>query len=178
VIILQLAAIKTRLDVATASDVTTFFPAGRPDIPVWLGETDNSVSKSWENRATARTSQGQGLVSVYTELLRTAFIHTQCQHLAGVLNTVADDISQNDLSLSSSDRCLQLFRKHPSIASLDYFLPSPELLQLLSGQLYCRRSLAPCAFSQQYWDDSFPPAALLLVLCPYEVAGQFTARGG
>jgi hypothetical protein len=145
VIILQLAAIKTRLDSATPLDCATFFPSGHPDIPVWLGETDNTVSKSWESRATARSSQGQGLVSVYAELLRNSLIHTQCQHLAGVLNTVADDISRNDFSLSSSDRLAQLCLKHPLIGSLDYFLPSPELLQLLTWQLYSKRSLGPCA---------------------------------
>jgi hypothetical protein len=145
VIILQLAAIKTRLDGATSNEVATFFPSGRPDIPVWLGETDNSVSKSWENRATARTSQGQGLVSIYAKLVRTSLIHTQCQHLAGVLNTVvADDISRNNFSLSSTDRTTQLFWKHPSLASLDYFLPSPKLLQLLTLWLFSRRSPAPC----------------------------------
>jgi hypothetical protein len=63
VIILQLAAIKTRLDSATPLDCATFFPSGRPDIPVGLGETDNTVSKSWESHATARSSQGLGLVS-------------------------------------------------------------------------------------------------------------------
>jgi hypothetical protein len=145
VIILQLAAIKARLDGASAQDILTYFPSGRPDIPVWLGETDNTVSKSWENRATSRTSQGQGLVSVYSELLRTSHVHTQCQHLAGVLNTVADDISRNDFSLSSPHRCSQLFLKHPSMASLDYFLPSPGLLLLLTSQLFSKRSLAPCA---------------------------------
>jgi hypothetical protein len=144
IIILQLAAIKARLDNATNQESTGFFPLGRPDIPVWLGETDNTVALSWENRATARTSQGQGLVSVYAELLRTSFIHTQCKHLSGILNTVADDISRNDFSLSGPDRCLQLFRKHPSLGSLDYFQPSPELLQLLTSRLYSKPSLAPC----------------------------------
>jgi hypothetical protein len=141
VIILQLAAIKTRIG---ASDVANYFPDGVPNIPVWLGETDNTVSASWENRAAARSSQGQGLVAIYAELLRTSFIHTQCRHLAGVLNVVADDISHNDFSLSSSPRCSQLFWKHPSLASLDYFLPSPELLQLLTSQLFSRHSLGPC----------------------------------
>ena len=145
VIILQLAAITTRLATASAQQILTYFPHGRPDIPVWLGETDNTVAKSWENRATASTSQGQGLVSVYAELLRTSHLHTQCKHLAGALNIVADDISRNDFSLSSSDRCSQLFRKHPSLGSLDYFQPSPALLQLLTSQLFSKHSLGPCA---------------------------------
>jgi hypothetical protein len=145
VIILQLAAIRTRLDTMSPKEALTHFPNGRPDIPVWLGETDNTVSASWENRATARSSQGQGLVSVYAELLKTSFVHTQCKHLAGVLNTVADDISRNNFCLPPSERCSQLFRKHPLLASLDYFQPSPELLRLLTLRLFSRCSQAPCA---------------------------------
>ena len=144
VVILQLAAIHVRLDTMAVAETHTYFPNGRPDIPVWLGETDNSVSKSWENRATASTSQGQGLVSVYAELLRTTQVHTQCEHLAGVLNVVADDISRNDFSLSSHARCVKLFRKHPSLASLDYFVPSPGLVQLLTLRLYSRHTPVPC----------------------------------
>ncbi|MGL5812230.1 MAG: hypothetical protein ACRCYW_02690, partial [Aeromonas sp.] len=87
ILILQLAAIHTRLSTSSHLEALTFFPSGVPDIPVWRGETDNTVSMSWENRATARTSQNQALVSVYSELLRTSLVHTQCTHLAGVLNT-------------------------------------------------------------------------------------------
>jgi hypothetical protein len=92
----------------------------------------------------ARSSHGQSLVSVYAELLRTSLIHTRCDYLAGDLNTVVDDISWNDFSLPSPTRCLQLFQKHPSLASLDYFLPSPELLQLLTLLLFSKHSLGPC----------------------------------
>lgn len=144
VIILQLAAIRTRLETMTPHTTALYFPNGRPDIPVWLGETDNTVSKSWENRATARTSQGQGLVSVYAELLRTSRVHSQCQHLAGILNLIADDISRNDFSLSFSSRCAKLFQKHPAIEHLDYFLPSPTLLQLLTLRLYSKHNPVPC----------------------------------
>lgn len=144
VVILQLAAIHVRLDTMSQEDQAFCFPEGRPDIPVWLGETDNTVSLSWENRATARTSQGQGLVSVYAELLRTTRVHTRCQHLAGVLNVVADDISRNDFSLSFPDRAAKLFRIHPSVASLDFFLPSPELIQLLTLRLSSKLNPVPC----------------------------------
>jgi hypothetical protein len=144
VVILQLAAICARLSTATPEDCLTFFPNGTPDIPVWLAETDNTAAKSWANRATAKTSQNQGLVSIFAELLRKHRLHTQCSHVAGVLNTVADDISRNDFSLSPSARCSQLFRRHPLLASLDYFQPSPELSQLLTSRLSSRPSLGPC----------------------------------
>jgi hypothetical protein len=102
------------------------------------------VSKSWENRATARTAQGQGLVSVYAELLRSSQVHTQCEHLAGVLNTVADDISRNNFLLPLDKRIAQLFLKHPLLKSLDYFLPSPELLLLLTSRLFSKYNPVPC----------------------------------
>jgi hypothetical protein len=145
VVILQFAAVKARLEDRTASSAALpCFPDRMPDIPVWLGRTDNTVSASWENRATSRSPQGQSLVSVYAELLRTSRIHTRCDHIDGIINTVADDISRNDFSLPSPLRCSQLFQKHPLLASLDYFLPSPELLQLLTSRLYSRHSLGPC----------------------------------
>ena len=149
VVILQLAAIQVRLITMTPSQEQLFFPHGRPQIPVWFGETDNTVSCSWENRASARTSQGQGLVGVYAELLRTSHVHTQCKHLAGVDNVVADDISRNDFTLDSSLRCQQLFQKHPCLGSFDYFLPSPELVHLLTLRLYSGPMVDPCVLPKE-----------------------------
>ena len=143
VVILQLAAINVRLAGLKPGSVSVYFPSGMPTIPVWHGETDNTTSKSWENRATAKTSSGQGLVSVYAELLRVSNVHTKCDHLAGELNVVADDISRNDFSLDSPARCAQLFQTHPFLGSLDYFIPSPDLLQLLTLRLYSRHTPVP-----------------------------------
>ena len=143
VVILQLAAVRVRLTTSTADQLLRFFPNGVPDIPVWYGETDNTVSKSWENRATARSPQAQGLVSVYAELLRTSNVHTQCEHLAGELNKVADDISRNDFSRPLPFRADQLYLKHPSLRHYSYFQPSPELLQLLTSRLYSAPSPVP-----------------------------------
>jgi len=102
VVILQLAAVLTRLEDCDAgiSDPAVYFPAGIPNIPVWLVEPDNMVSVVWEWKATSASLQGQGLVSVYAKLLRRRHIQTRCEHLAGTLNIVADDISRNDFSLS------------------------------------------------------------------------------
>ena len=144
VVILQLAAVLTRIWDLPVGERSIYFPNGRPHIPVWLGETDNTVSKSWENRATAKTSQGQGLVAIYSEMLRTRTVHTMCDHLAGSLNDVADAISRNDFSLSLSARTAQLFQKHPTLRSCDYFLPSPELLQLVTLRLFSKRNPVPC----------------------------------
>jgi hypothetical protein len=147
VVVLQLAAIITRFELLDEDPSTShlYFPEGLPNIPVWLGEADNTVSCSWETRATARTAQGQGLVSAYAELLRRRDIHTCCRHLAGKLNDVADDISRNDFSLSFPMRTVQLFKVHPTLATLDYFQPTPELLQLLTSRLFSRHTQVPCA---------------------------------
>ena len=149
VVILQLAAIRVRLETLTPKEETLYFPSGRPHIPVWYGETDNTVSCAWENRATARTPQGQGLVGVYAELLRTSHVHTQCKHLAGVDNIVADDISRNDFSLTSSSRCRQLFLKHPELEHFDYFLPAPDFVQLLMSRLYSGPTVDPCVLPME-----------------------------
>ena len=139
VIILQLAAVITRL--RFDQDSSRFFLSGVvPTIPVWHGETDNSASKSWENKVTTKSSQGQSLLLIYSELLRVGRIHTQCSHLAGESNIIADAISRNTFSLPPSVRWPQLFQKHPCLATCDFFLPSLEL-QLQITSLLCSRSL-------------------------------------
>ena len=164
VVVLQLAAIKVRLGSLTDQQAAKYFPNGRPDIPVWFGETDNSVSKSWANRATSGSSQGQGLVTVYSELLRTTLVNVECEHLAGKLNLVADDISRNDFSLPASCRISQLFQKHSLLESLDYFLPSQELLQLLTSRLFSRRTPEPCVLPMHL--GRFVPAGSTISFLP------------
>jgi hypothetical protein len=144
VLILQLAAINTRCRDMPPAIATRLFPLGLPDIPVWLGRTDNMVSKSWESKASATGRQGQSLLSVYSELLRTTRVATQCTHVSGVTNIVADDISRNDFSSPFQLRRQQLFATHPSLTCLDYFLPSPALIQLLTSKLYSAPAPIPC----------------------------------
>ena len=80
-------------------------------------------------------------MAVYAELLRTTHIHTRCDHLAGVENIIADDISRNDFSLPYSARREQLLQRHPSLRPLDYFLPSQELIRLLESCLFLELEL-------------------------------------
>jgi len=146
VVILQLAVVLTRLEDCDAgiSDPAVYFPAGIPDIPVWLVESDNMVSVIWEQTTTSASLQGQGLVSVYAKLLRRRHIQTRCEHLAGTLNVVADDISRNDFSLSFPARIDKLYKVHPTLSTLDFFQPSPELLQVLTLRLFSRLNPVPC----------------------------------
>ena len=143
-LVLQFVAVKVRFQSSKPEDLVSYLERTTiPSIPVWLGETDNTTSKSWENRATARTPQGQGIVAVYSELLRTTQIHTICEHVKGVDNVVADDISRVNFSLPPSVRWPQLFARHPFLGTYDYFQPSPELLQLLTSQLFSKSKLVP-----------------------------------
>ena len=141
VIILQLAAIRVRLSEPGVGP--TYFNGARPHIPVWLGETDNTVSDSWATRVSSRGVQGQGLTRVYAELLRTTRVHTTTRHLAGKLNVVADDISRNDFSLSPRARVQRIRALHPSLEHYEYFLPSPELGRHLFSHLFSGPSTEP-----------------------------------
>lgn len=143
-LIIMLAAVKERLLALPLHVQQTCFPKRIPTIPVWLGYTDNTVSKSWEAKATAKSKRGQSLIGIYSSLLRDTNIHTVSKHIKGVDNIVADDISRNDFSLSLPSRFAQLFAKHPSLVSFDYFLPSPSFLQLLTSRLYCEPNPTPC----------------------------------
>jgi hypothetical protein len=136
IVILQLVAVKVRLNTLPQHLAELVFPNGVPYIPVWHGLTDNTVSKSWESKATAKSPQGQALVGIYSQLLKETRLHTVCSHIAGVANTVADDISQSNFALSYRPRSEQLFQKNPFLKSYDYFLPSAELLHLLHSKLF------------------------------------------
>jgi len=146
VVIIQFAAVITRLEDCDQglSDYSAYFPNGPPNIPVRLVESNNMVSVAWERKPSSASLQGQGLVSVYAELLWRRHIQTRCNHLAGSLNVVADDISRNDFSLSFSAHIEKLYKEHPMLSTLDFFLPSPKLLQLLTLRLFSRLNPVQC----------------------------------
>ena len=142
--ILQHAAILTRLDQATPSQLAKWFPQGKPSIPYWMCDIDNMVSNCWDRSMSTSSLVGQNLIGITSELKRQFPLRAETKHLAGKLNVVADDISRQDFSLPSSTRLPQLFAKHPSLATYDYFLPSPELIHLLSSRLFSEPLQAPC----------------------------------
>ena len=144
VLVLTLVAIRVRLESLPPPLIARVFPKGKPHIPVWLGATDNMVSMSWETKGCATSTRAQGLIGVYSELLRTTLIHTTCEHIKGVDNVIADDISRNDFSLPLTSRSAQLFVKHPCLSTYSFFHPSPELLRLLTSRLFSGPSPVPC----------------------------------
>ena len=143
VILLQLAAIRTRLELYRDGCLPSPFSAGVPHIPVWRCRTDNLVSKSWEGKVTARTHHGQSVLGIYGELLRTSCVKVETVHIPGVQNIVADDISRNDFSLPFRVRSAQLYQKHPFLGTYDIFQPSPTLLQNLTSSLFSDSNPVP-----------------------------------
>jgi hypothetical protein len=136
-LILELVASKVWLSTLSEDQRSALFPHGMPNIPVLSSGTDSNVSKSWGTKITSASPKGQGLISVYAEVLRMSDFSTKFRHIPGIENIVPDDISRPkshllDLPLTHIQ---QLYQKHPALRTLSFFLPSPELLQLLSSML-------------------------------------------
>jgi hypothetical protein len=141
VVIMQLAAAIVRLQTLSPAQILRLFPSGLPAEPVCLCLTDNTSSMAWANKVTSKSVQGQNLIGIFAELLRIANLGYNCEHLAGVLNCRADDISRPTFPyLSISVRHEQIFLKHACLRTWDYFLPSPELSQLLCCALFTKPS--------------------------------------
>lgn len=52
-------------------------------------------AEAWAMRVTTSSPQGQGLISMFAESLRLLDVAVNCQHIAGVDNAVAGDISRS-----------------------------------------------------------------------------------
>jgi hypothetical protein len=141
VILIQLIASVVRFRTLSEIERTRFFPQGMPANPVTLCLTDNKSAMAWANRVTTKSAQGQRLLSIYAEILRTQNIGTNAEHNPGVKNVMADDISRpTHFNLSHTDRTEQIYQKHGKMRTWSYFLPSPELLQRLCLLLFTEAS--------------------------------------
>ena len=133
VVLLQLVAFTVRLETLTTARQAILLPAGIPAHPILLCCTDNTPAEAWANRVTSKSPQGQPLIGVLAALLRARPIGLNTNHIAGSDNILADFISRpTHFALSHADRSEQIYRKHASARTWDYFLPSQELLQSLS----------------------------------------------
>jgi hypothetical protein len=136
IVVLQLAAVVTRLRTLSPIQKQAFFPSGLPAHPILLVRSDNTASVAWANKVTSKSLQGQALIAIYAEILRLSNIGLSSNHIEGVSNIRADDLSRpSSPDLSPSDHHAQIFQKHALLKTWDYFHPSPELLQLLSFSL-------------------------------------------
>ena len=144
IVVLQYAATVVRMKSLPQSDLLSIFPRGIPAQPVLLCRTDNTAAEAWANHVTSRSPQGQRLIGVMAELLRTSNLGLNAKHIAGVENVLADFISRpTHFNLSHSHRAEQIFQTHESLRTWDYFLPSQELLQSLSSLLFNEQTRDP-----------------------------------
>jgi hypothetical protein len=144
VVIIQLAAVIVRLRTLSSEQCARFFPNGIPAQPVCQCLTDNIASMAWVNKVTTKSLQGQNLIGIYAEILHHSNIGVNSEHIRGILNTRADDISRPiSPNLSLAVRHEQIFLKHNCLRTWDFFLPNPELLQLLYSALFTKPSPVP-----------------------------------
>jgi len=141
-VILQYAGSVVRIRQLTPQQIDTLFPQGMPAWPVLQILTDNTTALTWAHKTSTSSIRGQNLIAVFCELLCLFPLGLNCEHIPGVENVLADDISRPpSVDIDHSVRVQQLITKYPFIKTWDYFLPSPELLQLLSLRLSMTQSL-------------------------------------
>jgi hypothetical protein len=134
VLVLQVAAASVAL-----SDPTFMQGHKKPTFPILQVFSDNTSAKAWTNKFSTKSEVGQNLLRFYAALLRDASFGVNCEHIAGVDNGLADFLSRpTHPDVTFSSHIEQLFRKHPSMKNWHFFLPSPELLQLLHSLLFTK----------------------------------------
>jgi hypothetical protein len=149
VVILQLAATITWLEITPPAQAAVFFPHGVPFLPVLSTGSDNQVAKGWANKGFTSSPAGQQLLVIYTDILRDHKIGHDVFYIPGEDNTVADDISRptddpSDTLLSDfSALLLQTYQRNPFLQTYSSFHPSPELLRRISSGLYTTARLEP-----------------------------------
>jgi hypothetical protein len=144
VVILVLAALITAFQSLTPAELAAWFPNGLPAIPVIRERCDNTSAVSWANKVTTSSPHGQKLLGIYSELLRSYDLSLRSDHIEGERNVAADFLSRpTNPSLSHAARAEQIFQSHPSMRSWRIFLPSPELLQLLTSALFSPLQVEP-----------------------------------
>ena len=130
VVILQLAAAIVKYEEQPAK--TTMKPLSK-----LLIRTDNSPSRNWAHKVSAKSERCQLFLSLYAHLIERTPLTIACDHIAGVDNNLADFISRPPLtSHSHADRCEQIFLQEPKLKFYNYFRPSAELLSCLEFRLF------------------------------------------
>ena len=165
IVVLQYAATAVRLQSLPHHDLMSIFPNGIPEQPVLMCRTDNTAAEAWSNHVTSRSPQGQRLIGVLAELLRTNNLGLNAKHIAGVENVLADFISRpTHFHLSHSHRAEQIFQTHESMRTWDYFLPSQEFLQNLYSLLFNEQTRDPLSLPKNL--GHFVPAGSTILCSP------------
>ena len=143
VVLIQLAAAITRSEEPIPI-------VAMPPLSKLLIRTDNSPSKNWAHKVSAKSERGQLLVSLYAAMLTRTELTVECNHVAGIDNNLADFISRPPELISHADRCQQIFQMEPRLKSYNFFRPNQELSSYLESRLFT-----------EHWQES-PPLPKLL----------------
>jgi hypothetical protein len=123
-------------------------PTPKPIYPTFLQYTDNTTALSWTTKRIAgmKTPQARALSKIFCHLLLTTFgFGVHAEHIAGDDNDTADFLSRlrEKLGPHSLLDFSAIVQKYPSLRTCRRFLPSPELLSLLSSVLLTGCVLIP-----------------------------------
>lgn len=151
VVLLQTAAATTAVEEGLPDSVLRKFPNGVPVLPLLLALTDDKTTLSWSTRVTAKSWRGQQLTKTQAALHRRCDLGFDGRHLSGKLDVEADPISRPecDAHTPSAWRA-QMFQQMPKLKSCHFFLPSPDLVSVISSHL----------FSEQFLEQPKLPSSL------------------
>ena len=129
VVVLQLAAVILILveEPALYKPLHQHFPTGIPALAHLLIRTDNSPSRNWAHKVSAKSEKGQLFVSIYADLLERSTLAISCNLFAGKSNDLADFISRPPLPIPPPlTRRTQISTKEPRLASYRFSTRVPS----------------------------------------------------
>jgi hypothetical protein len=120
-------------------------PEHYPAAPILHTDCDKTPALSWLRKMITASLWGQQLLRLFAEFLLDSPLGMAGEHLAGELNFAPDLVSRpcelyspkltDPLARSFQSHIQQICRRLPELESWKVFLPSPELLSLVSFQL-------------------------------------------
>ena len=101
--------------------------------PVLLNRIDNTSADTWTMKACTSSVQAKALARILSSIMINNPIGLNSEHLAGVLNIIADKLSRDLKTNTESFDFAKLQQEHPELRNCRRFHPSVELLSALSN---------------------------------------------
>ena len=112
-------------------DRDMFFPHKYPIIRIM---SDNTSAVAWTRKVAISTEAGKALGRIFSYLQINNNLGIKADHVAGVDNDFADQISRLTTSSFSISK-QELFAKYPEINTYNQYLPGPETLSIIWSAL-------------------------------------------
>ena len=137
VVSIQLAAVMQALQHYPQETLCGMLSGIIPAEPILLAWCDNTSATAWAHKATSKSLQGQNLVKILAEMLLLTNVGLSCTYISSKSNDLADFISRHTSKpIQHVAHCEQIYQKAAHMRNWRFFLPSPELSQLLSSALF------------------------------------------